>query len=152
MEIVLAPELTDVNGEDQTVDECLEGCVACDPMVQYRSSIYFALVTMTTIGYGDVLPTTSSERYFTTVAMLVGASIFAYAITNMCTVVHNLNPSDVFYRGRMDELNDYMTFLRLPSVLKKKAMEYYFFKTEKSEAHYFNQSAITSSMSRAQSR
>merc|ERR1719272_2150744 len=132
MEIVLAPELTDVNGEDQTVDECLEGCVACDPMVQYRSSIYFALVTMTTIGYGDVLPTTSSERYFTTVAMLVGASIFAYAITNMCTVVHNLNPADVYVKGRMDDLVDLINFLGLKRAMRHKIMELFFFKSNAS--------------------
>lgn len=140
------------------IDDCTDADVGedtvggCPVSMQYTASFYYALVTMTTIGYGDIVPKNNAERQFSTIAMLVGASIFAYAITNMCTVVHNLNPSDVFYRGRMDELNDYMTFLRLPSVLKKKAMEYYFFKTEKSEAHYFNQSAITSSMSRAQSR
>ena len=98
-------------------------------------------------GYGDVLPMNSSERLFATGAMLTGASIFAYAITNMCTVVHNLNPSDVVAKARMDELTDYANFLAVPKLIKKKLMEYYFYKIQRSSVCHYNEAEIFKDMS-----
>lgn len=132
------------------IEECLDECVQCNPSVQYTASIYYALVTMTTIGYGDVLPTNDSERIFASVAMLIGASIFAYAITNMCQVVHNLNPADVAVKSRMDDLTDLINFLGLNRLLRHKIMENFFYKTNTSGCSHNNEEAILKDMSRAQ--
>ncbi len=40
------------------------------------------------------------------VSMLIGASCFAYGITNMCSLLYNLNHREVAYRDEVDELND----------------------------------------------
>ena len=128
-------------------DACLEACIDCSDMGQYYAAIYYALVTMTTIGYGDILPANNDERVFCTVTMLVGASIFAYAITNMCTVVHNLNPSSVYNKGRMDELTDVCSFLGVDKLTKKRVMEFFFYKIDSSQACHVNESAILLDMS-----
>lgn len=128
-------------------DECLDACIDCSDMGQYTASIYYALVTMTTIGYGDILPANNDERKFCTVTMLVGASIFAYAITNMCTVVHNLNPSSVYNKGRMDELTDVCKFLGVEKLTKKRLMEFFFYKIDASQACHVNESSILLDMS-----
>ena len=93
---------------------CMNKCMSCPRIEQYVASLYWSLVTMTTLGYGDITPTNNSERAFCIYAMLVGACIFAYSVTNMCTLVHNLNPSLVYFRNRVDQLNDLMEFMRLP--------------------------------------
>ena len=128
-------------------DECLDKCIDCSEMGQYTAAIYYALVTMTTIGYGDILPANNDERIFCTVTMLVGASIFAYAITNMCTVVHNLNPSSVYNKGRMDELTDLCNFMKINKTMKKKVMEFFFYKIDASNACHVNEEAILLDMS-----
>jgi CRP-like cAMP-binding protein len=130
-----------------TGDECLEQCIDCSDMGQYTAAIYYALVTMTTIGYGDILPANNDERVFCTVTMLVGASIFAYAITNMCTVVHNLNPSSVYNKGRMDELTDLCNFMKVEKLTKKKLMEFFFYKIDASAACHVNEDLILLDMS-----
>ncbi|HMQ49171.1 MAG TPA: potassium channel family protein [Saprospiraceae bacterium] len=38
-------------------------------------AFYFAVVTITTVGYGDLSPTTDISRLFTTLYILVGVSI-----------------------------------------------------------------------------
>ena len=133
--------------ETQAGEDCLDGCIDCSDMGQYTASIYYALVTMTTIGYGDILPANNDERVFCTFTMLVGASIFAYAITNMCTVVHNLNPSSVYTKGRMDELTDLCKFLKIEKNLKKKLMEFFFYKMNGSNACQYNEDEIYMDMS-----
>ncbi len=50
------------------------------PGSQYTSiptSIYWAVVTMTTVGYGDITPVTSIGRFFSTLVMLLGYTMMA---------------------------------------------------------------------------
>ena len=49
----------------------------------YVVSIYWAVTTMSTIGYGDIKPTNTAERLFAMFVMFVGAGIFTYGITNV---------------------------------------------------------------------
>lgn len=41
------------------------------------TSIYWAVVTMTTVGYGDITPVTQSGRFFSALVMLLGYTIIA---------------------------------------------------------------------------
>ena len=41
------------------------------------TSIYWAVVTMTTVGYGDITPVTSAGRFFSAVVMLLGYTVTA---------------------------------------------------------------------------
>jgi voltage-gated potassium channel Kch len=44
------------------------------------SSFYFTIVTLTTEGYGDLVPTSEASRLFTAIFILVGATIVLAAI------------------------------------------------------------------------
>ena len=48
------------------------------PMGKYLASFYYAVVTFSTIGYGDVTPTNDLERACSTCLALTGATVFAY--------------------------------------------------------------------------
>lgn len=45
-------------------------------------SLYVTVQTVTTVGFGDVVPTTAYGRSFATVFMLVGVGVVLYALTN----------------------------------------------------------------------
>lgn len=115
--------------------------------LQYSTAFYWSIVTLTTLGYGDITPASHSERGFCTVAMLIGASIFAYSVTNMCTLVHNLNPAEVFFRTRRDELNDYLEFLKTTKSLRQRVQDFYNFKVFRSDVVVYNQDLILTDMS-----
>lgn len=121
---------------------------SCDKFsTQYTAAFYWSIVTLTTLGYGDIGPANHDEKLFCTFAMLMGASIFAYSVTNMCTLVHNLNPAEVYYRTRRDELNDYLDFLHTPKALRQKVQDYYNFKVQRSDVVVYNQDMILMDMS-----
>ena len=45
------------------------------------------MMTMSTIGYGDISPVTSAERIVACVMMLVGAGIYAYVVGSITSTV-----------------------------------------------------------------
>ena len=53
--------------------------------------IYWAITTMSTTGYGDIIPTTTAERLVVMVAMVIGAVGFAYGLSNMTAIIFNYN-------------------------------------------------------------
>jgi hypothetical protein len=127
---------------------CIDECNECDAGYQYTTSFYWSIVTLTTLGYGDIGPSNHFERMFGVYAMLLGAAIFAYSVTNMCTLVHNLNPAEVYNRTRLDELNDYLDFLSAPEELAKRCQDFFLFKIRKSEVVVYNQDLILQDMSK----
>src|SRR4029453_1570017 len=55
-------------------------------------SLYVAVQTVTTVGYGDRTPVTQNGRIFSTVFMLVGVGVVLYALT---TTVHAIVQSEL---------------------------------------------------------
>ncbi len=45
------------------------------------TALYFAVVTMTTVGYGDIIPQTPEARLFTMSIIVLGVAIFATSLT-----------------------------------------------------------------------
>ena len=42
----------------------------------YTDALYFSVVTLATVGFGDLTPTTTAAKMFTVVYILIGLSIF----------------------------------------------------------------------------
>ena len=89
----------------------------------YVVSIYWAVTTMRTIGYGDIKPTNTAERLFAMFVMFVGAGIFNYGITNVVTAVATSNKAALEFRERLDALNVYMEAMQIPTHLRREATD-----------------------------
>ncbi|EQC38596.1 hypothetical protein SDRG_04299 [Saprolegnia diclina VS20] len=91
---------------------------------KYVNAFYWSIMTMTTVGYGDVCAGNTQERAFAIFAMVIGAWIFAYGITNVVATVANLNPSDTCFQRKMDVVNAYMDRRDLPMMLRSEIREF----------------------------
>lgn len=102
----------------------------------YVSAFYWSITTMTTLGYGEINASDNEEMKYVMVAIAIGCVVFAYGITNMCTLVANLDAQSVFAQGRSDEIIEWMTKNRVPGTMKKKVMQYFTYKTDYSPVFY----------------
>lgn len=72
---------------------------------KYVAALYWSVMTVATVGYGDVPPQTEWERLFLIFAMFIGAGVFAFVLGNVCDVVTSLNMRDNDFESLMDTAN-----------------------------------------------
>ena len=58
---------------------------------KYEYSLYWACVTITTIGYGDIVPQNSDELLFTLIVIMIGSIFFGYSLSSIATIFHELD-------------------------------------------------------------
>lgn len=91
----------------------------------YLTSLYWSVMTLTTIGYGDVSPVTPGERVLAILAMMMGGSIYAYVVGAVCGIVASMDEATTLYHKTMDELNVYMEENKLGPSLRRRLREYF---------------------------
>ncbi|KAF0717473.1 hypothetical protein As57867_002258, partial [Aphanomyces stellatus] len=97
--------------------------------LQYLSSLYWAIVTMATVGYGDITPKTKNELVIAMFVMVIGVVVFGYIIGNITALVDNLNASGRMHTERITTLKEYIIVRNLPKPVGKRILdhfEYYF--------------------------
>ena len=75
---------------------------------QYIRSLYWTVVTMTTVGYGDITPARDVEYVIAILVMLAGASLYAYIIANIASLLSNLDAAKVAFWSRAEAINQYL--------------------------------------------
>ena len=68
------------------------------PWGQYVISLYFAVMTFCTVGYGDIHPINIYEHYVNILMMLVGGVMWAYLIGVLTQIVQGMDPHNANFK------------------------------------------------------
>lgn len=80
------------------------GYTFLSPDAPLLDRVYMTVVTLTTVGYGEVIPTdTPALRIFTIFLMLFGMGILLFAVTTLTATLVELDLADIFRRRRMEK-------------------------------------------------
>jgi voltage-gated potassium channel Kch len=92
---------------------------------QYVRSLYWTVVTMTTVGYGDITPGRDFEYAFTILVMLAGASVYAFIIGNIVSLLSTLDAGKTRFRDRADAVSQYLRSWRAPEPVHERVSDYF---------------------------
>eukprot|EP01043_Picozoa_sp_COSAG02_P075809 COSAG02_NODE_15804_length_1139_cov_1.737500_2_plen_305_part_01 len=83
---------------------------------RYYTSLYWSATTLTTVGYGDVTPTTNSEMMFAVFIEVLGTCTFAYTAGTLSSVImeSKLDPKIQEYNEKMPKIKEYLRSHRVP--------------------------------------
>ena len=88
-----------------------------DVRTKYTAAVYWALTTMTSVGYGDIVPLTNIERYFTIFVQLLGAICTAVIFGNVGAALISHENALAKNSERVQTINEILDFHDLPDDL-----------------------------------
>jgi len=93
---------------------------------RYLAALYWAMTTLTTVGYGDLIPSSDKERLYSMLAMIVGGSFYGYIIGSMTSVITDMDIDSRAFNDRMEMLDAWLEFHdQIPMLLKRRIRRHF---------------------------
>jgi hyperpolarization activated cyclic nucleotide-gated potassium channel 2 len=84
------------------------GVIDMDLEDKYVTSMYWAITTMATVGYGDYSPKTTAEQFVAILAQIIACGIFGYAVGSLGSSINKHSRKTTANREVINSLNRYM--------------------------------------------
>ncbi|CAD8122991.1 unnamed protein product [Paramecium sonneborni] len=92
---------------------------------RYIVSFYWSIVTMTTIGYGDITPVNLTERLFCIVMTLISTATFAYSVNSIGQIFKDMSKQSVQFKTNMNSLNKFLKNQKISPALQIQFRRYF---------------------------
>lgn len=91
----------------------------------YNVSLYWAISTLTTVGYGDITPVTNIGRAYTMIVMVIGAASYGIIIGNFSKMIMLADKYKEEKKEKLNSLNQFMKYYNIPKGLQKQTLSFY---------------------------
>ncbi len=96
-----------------------------DHLTNYIKALYWTITTITTIGYGDITPTSNVQTLYTMFVQLIGAGMYGYIIGNLASLLANSDLARTQFRAKMEKIQTFMQYRDVPQELQDSIRTYY---------------------------
>ncbi len=91
----------------------------------YLDALYWCITTLTTVGYGDVTPTTPAQTVFAMFVMFLSVGLYGFVIGNMATLLTKMDMAKAQYVATLERLSGFLRYRRISPALQRHIYDYY---------------------------
>jgi voltage-gated potassium channel len=91
----------------------------------YNKAYYWVVTTLTTVGYGDITPTSNIGRVYTSIVMLLGVGVYGLVISQMSRLILIRDRRKEEINEKMDHLTSFFRHYNIPDVLQHETRAFY---------------------------
>lgn len=91
----------------------------------YVAALYWSVMTLTSIGYGEMTPVNTAERVLCSIYMMASGIMWTWAIGSVAAIATTLDPNSVAYQNTMDSLNYFMRERELPRTMRMTLRDFF---------------------------
>ena len=99
--------------------------MASDLQSQYVDSIYWTVTTLSTVGYGDIVPSNNLQKLYAIAVQIIGFSVFGFIIGVVASRLLQKDPATSRYQENLEGLESLIHYRSLPKSLQNRIMRYY---------------------------
>eukprot|EP00892_Ulva_mutabilis_P005230 jgi/Ulvmu1/3079/UM015_0119.1 len=92
---------------------------------QYVSALYWALSTVTTVGYGDITPVSAAGKITSMVAMVLGVTLFSYFTGAIATLVSRIHVENAKVSAQIQGIEDFLRARKIHGSLAVRIHAFY---------------------------
>ena len=93
--------------------------------VHYIDAFYWAVTTLTTVGYGDITPHSLIPKIYTMFVMVTGVGCYGYVIGTFASFLSNLDLVRANQIKKLDEVNAFLRHRAVPPAMRREVNDYY---------------------------
>lgn len=90
----------------------------------YIFANYWAITTLTTVGYGDITPSSNLARVFTMGTMVLGVGVYGIVIGNVAQMLSERNRYREKAREKIEDLSQFMAHYQVPKKVQLETLGY----------------------------
>ncbi|MBF0589933.1 MAG: cyclic nucleotide-binding domain-containing protein, partial [Magnetococcales bacterium] len=88
-------------------------------------ALYWSVTTLTTVGYGDITPSSIGGQIYTMIIMLVGVGMYGLVIGNISSVMANANAIKDQHQKKVVALAQFLEQYQIPKHLQSDIFSFY---------------------------
>jgi Cyclic nucleotide-binding domain/Ion channel len=96
-----------------------------DKVFEYVKAVYWAMTTLTTVGYGDIAAKSAAQMLYAAATQLVGVGVFGFILSNVASLLSRLDAAREHHMDNLDQIEGFMASYSIPVDVKSKVRGYY---------------------------
>lgn len=84
----------------------------------YNKAYYWVITTLTTVGYGDITPSSNLSRVYTSIVMMLGVGVYGVVISQMSRFIFREDVRNRINKEKLESLNSFFKHYHIPENLR----------------------------------
>mgnify|MGYP003347874311 FL=1 len=98
---------------------------AASPAYTYIRALYWSISTVSTTGFGDIVPKNEPQMVYTMLSLMIGAGLYATIVANVASLLTRSDSTRAAFDDKIARLNTLMKYKKMPDALQKRILAYH---------------------------